>query len=417
MTINSSQPIICIIGLGYVGLPIAEAFSRYFQVIGYDTDKKKLKNLYLHHSNCNLSLTADPKQIKSADVIIIAVPSPITKSKQPDLSHIIDATKTVSKNMKSDCIVILESTVYPGVTEEIVKPILEKSGFQCGTDFKLSFCPERINPGDADHTIDKITKVVSGIDEETTNTVAQLYGKICAAVFKAKNIRTAEAAKVIENIQRDLNISLMNELSIIFDRIGLNTKDVLEAADTKWNFHRYSPGLVGGHCIPVDPYYLVHKAKESGYHPQVILAGRSINDYMPKHVCDMTVRALNNYNKKMRDSHVLIMGIAYKENVSDTRETPVVNLISELRSYGIKITVFDPLVNNIQRQFGVKAIKRLDQLEKIDCLILAVYHNEFRSITLDKIKAFMKDNPILVDVRGAFNREDAINMGFNYITL
>ena len=417
MKTNLVQPIICVVGLGYVGLPLAEAFSNHFHVIGYDIDKKRVKELKLHHSNQNILFINNPKQIKLANVIIIAVPTPITKSKQPDLSYIINATKIVASNMRTGCIVSLESTVYPGVTEEIVKPILEKSGLQCCKDFKLAYCPERINPGDTSHTIDKITKVVSGMDEETTDTVAQIYAKISPSIFKAKSIRTAEAAKVIENIQRDLNISLVNELSIIFQLIGLNTKDVLEAANTKWNFHRYSPGLVGGHCIPVDPYYLVHKSEESGYHPQVILAGRTINDYMPKHVANMTVRALNDFDKKIKGSHALIMGVAYKENVPDIRETPVVDLIRELQSYGIKITALDPLVNNIKAKFGIDAILHLDQLEKIDCLILAVYHDNFRSITLDMIRKVMNDNPILIDIRGVFDKEEATSAGFHYITL
>ncbi len=267
---------VCIIGLGYVGLPLAEAFSNHLKTIGFDIDRGKIKKLNEKNDD-DLLYSADPSLIKQADFVIIAVPTPVTKSKEPDLSYVTSATEIVGQNLKKGAIVVLESTVYPGVTEEIVAPILEKeSGLKCGIDFKIGYSPERINPGDEAHTLDKITKIVAGMDEGTTEILAELYGLI-TNVYKAKDIRTAEAAKVIENIQRDLNIALMNELAIIFHKMGLDTKSILEAASTKWNFHRYSPGLVGGHCIPVDPYYLVYKAKELGYHPQVILAGRAIN--------------------------------------------------------------------------------------------------------------------------------------------
>jgi len=303
----TDSSVVCIIGLGYVGLPLLEAFSRKLKVIGFDINAEKVDKLLSQQPTnsslnpgllTNLTFTTDPKEIGKADFIIICVPTPVTKHKEPDLSYIISASQIAGQNMKKGSIVILESTVYPGVTEEIVKPILEKeSGFRCGKDFRIAYSPERINPGDKEHTPDKITKVVAGMDEETTDLVAELYGKVAPHVFKARDIKTAEAAKVIENIQRDLNIALMNELSLIFEKMGLNTKDVLDAASTKWNFHRYSPGLVGGHCIPVDPYYLVYKARELDYHPQVILAGRAINDSMPKHVAEMTIKALNNVSK------------------------------------------------------------------------------------------------------------------------
>jgi len=291
----TGNSVVCIIGLGYVGLPLLEAFSQKLKVIGFDINAEKVDKLLSQQPtnsslatglstpdsglSTNLTFTTDPKEIGKADFIIICVPTPVTKHKEPDLSYITSASQIAGQNMKKGSIVILESTVYPGVTEEIVKPILEKeSGLRCGKDFRIAYSPERINPGDKEHTPDKITKVAAGMDEETTDLVAELYGKVTPHVFKARDIKTAEAAKVIENIQRDLNIALMNELSLIFEKIGLNTKDVLDAASTKWNFHRYSPGLVGRHCIPVDPYYLVYKARELDYHPQVILAGRAIND-------------------------------------------------------------------------------------------------------------------------------------------
>ena len=337
--------IVCIVGLGYVGLPLAKAFSRHLKVIGYDVDEEKVKELNGENKDENLRFTMDESKIGEADFVLIAVPTPVTKFKEPDLSFVKSAAKTVGKNLKKGAIVVLESTVYPGVTEEVVKPILEEaSGLKCGADFKIGYSSERINPGDDEHTLNKITKVVAGMDEETTEILAELYGLI-TTVYRAKDIRTAEAAKVIENIQRDLNIALMNELAIIFHKMGLDTKAVLEAASTKWNFHRYSPGLVGGHCIPVDPYYLVYKAKELGYHPQVILAGRAINDYMPKHVAEMAIKGLNEVGKVIKGSKVLIMGLTYKENVPDTRESPVREMVKELKEFGIEVYGCDPLLS------------------------------------------------------------------------
>ena len=412
-----TEAIICIVGLGYVGLPLAEAFSRHFKVIGFDTNIKLVKELSPHNNNQNLSITNSPQQIKQADFIMITVPTPVTKSKEPDLSHIESASKIVSQNMKAGCTVILESTVYPGVTEEVMRPILEESGLKCGQDFKIAYSPERINPGDEEHTIDKVIKIVSGMDKDTTELVAELYGRICPEVFKAKDIKTAEAAKVIENIQRDLNIALVNELCLIFKRMGLTTKDVLDAAATKWNFHHYSPGLVGGHCIPVDPYYLVYKAKELGYHPQVILAGRAINDYMPRHVAEIAIKALNDVGKVIRGSKVLIMGLTYKENVADTRESPVKDMIKELKEYGVEILGYDPLLDNIENEFGIKALLTLEGISGIDCIILTVEHDAYKRMTLAELRQVMGDRPILIDVRGLFNETEAMEQGFYYKTL
>jgi len=341
------------------------------------------------------------------------VPTPVTKSKEPDLKYVKSATEIVGKNLKKGAVVVLESTVYPGVTEEIVEPILErKSGMKCGADFKIGYSPERINPGDEAHTLDKITKIVAGMDEETTEILADLYGLI-TNVYKAKDIKTAEAAKVIENIQRDLNIALMNELAIIFEKMGLSTKDVLDAAATKWNFHHYSPGLVGGHCIPVDPYYLVYKAKELGYHPQVILAGRAINDYMPKHVAEMAIKGLNEVGKVIKGSKVLIMGLTYKENVPDTRESPVREMVKELKEFGVDVYGYDPLLSKEEIEaFGVKALDDFNVI--MDCAIVAVAHDEFKKIGLDDIRKFMNDKPVLVDARGMFDEEEAKEKGFYY---
>ena len=408
---------VCIIGLGYVGLPLAKAFSKHLKVIGYDINEEKIKYLKNDNNEDNLDYTSDAARIKQADFILICVPTPVTKSKEPDLRYVKSAAELVGKNLKKGAIVVLESTVYPGVTEEIIAPILDlenESGLKCGADFKIGYSPERINPGDEAHALDKITKIVAGIDEETTEILAELYGLI-TNVYKAKDIKTAEAAKVIENIQRDLNIALMNELAIIFHKMHLDTKSVLEAASTKWNFHRYSPGLVGGHCIPVDPYYLVYKAKELGYHPQVILAGRAINDYMPKHVAEMAIKGLNEVGKVIKGSKVLIMGLTYKENVADTRESPVREMLKELKEFGIKIYGYDPLLSREEIEaFGVKALD-LDNLDvKVDCVIVAVAHDKFKKMTLEDVKKFMNDKPVVIDIRGMFDGEEVKKNDFYY---
>lgn len=409
---------VCVLGLGYVGLPLAEAFSKSLKVIGFDIDGNKVKKLSQSNTNHNLTFTADPKELNRADFVIMTVPTPVTRTREPDLSQVKMAAEITAKNMKKGSMVILESTVYPGVTEEVVKSILEmESGLSCGEDFKIAYSPERINPGDGEHTIGKITKVVAGMDEETTELVAELYRKIALDVFRAKDIKTAEASKVIENIQRDLNIALVNELALVFEKMGLSTKDVLEAAVTKWNFHRYSPGLVGGHCIPVDPHYLVYKAKELGYHPQVILAGRAINDSMPKHVAETTIKALNKVGKAIKGSKVLIMGLTYKENVPDVRETPVREMIKELNEHEVKIFGYDPLVDDIEDNFGIRAVQDIESVKDIDCVVMTVAHRVFGEITLDKLKENMNSNPVLIDVRGIFDKGEAKKKGFYYKTL
>ena len=408
---------VCIIGLGYVGLPLAQAFSRSLRIIGLDVDKGRLEKLNKNYSNQNLVFTDKAQEIGKTDIIIICVPTPVTKSKEPDLCHIRDAAMAIGQNMKRGSVVILESTVYPGVTEEMVKPILEsESGFKCGEDFKLAYAPERINPSDEKHSLEKVTKVIAGIDEETTELVAQLYRRVASNIFRARNIKTAEAAKVIENIQRDLNIALMNELALIFERMGLSTKEVLDAAATKWNFHRYSPGLVGGHCIPVDPYYLVYKSRELGYHPQVILAGRAINDSMPKYIAEMAIKALNDAGKVIKGSKVLIMGLTYKENVADTRETPAKGIIKELGEYGVEIFGYDPLLDDAEGEFGIRIVSNLEDI-KVDGVILTVAHKAFQKVSVDKLKAIMSDRPVLIDVRGFFDRQEAAEKGFYYRTL
>ncbi|NQE52239.1 UDP-N-acetyl-D-mannosamine dehydrogenase [ANME-1 cluster archaeon GoMg3.2] len=405
---------VCVVGLGYVGLPLAKAFSKHLKTIGFDVDNEKIR-LLKNNKGENIEFTTDPSLIKLADFVIIAVPTPVTKSKEPDLSYVKSAAETVGMNLKRGATVVLESTVYPGVTEEVVAPSLEReSKMNCGIDFYIGYSPERINPGDDAHALTKITKIVAGMDDDTTERLAELYGLI-TNVYKAKDIRTAEAAKVIENIQRDLNIALMNELAIIFHKMGLDTNSVLDAAGTKWNFQPYKPGLVGGHCIPVDPYYLVYKAKELGYHPQVILAGRSINDYMPKHVAEMAIKGLNEVGKVIKGSKVLIMGLTYKENVPDTRESPVREMVNELKEFGVEAYGYDPLLSKEEIDgFGVKALDNLDMKLKMDCVIVAVAHDEFKKMGLENIGQFMNDKPVLIDVRGTFNDEEAKGNGFYY---
>ncbi len=412
-----NKAIVCVIGLGYVGLPLAEAFSKTIKVIGLDVDKERLKKLNENSSNPNLIFTDRAEEISRADFVIICVPTPVTKSQEPNLSHVEDAARITGQNIKRGSVVILESTVYPGVTEDIVKSILEnESGLRCGEDFKIAYSPERINPGDKKHSIDKITKVVAGMDEETTELVAELYRKVTPHIFKAKDIKTAGAAKVIENIQRDLNIALMNELALIFDKMGLSTKDILNAAATKWNFQCYSPGLVGGHCIPIDPYYLVYKSRELGYHPQVILAGRAINDNMPKYIAEMTIEALNAVGKVVKGSKVLIMGLTYKEDVADARETPVREIIKGLQECDVEIFGYDPLLDDIEGEFGIRDVSNLEE-NKVDGVILAVAHEAFEKITVDKLKDIMSDRPILIDVRGFFDSQEVVEKGFYYRTL
>jgi UDPglucose 6-dehydrogenase/UDP-N-acetyl-D-galactosamine dehydrogenase len=418
---NVDESTVCVVGLGYVGLPLAETFAQSLWVIGFDIKSDRIAELNHNNNNRKLIFTTDANKIAKADFIIICVPTPVTESKEPDLIPVESAATTVGQNIKKGSIIILESTVYPGVTEEIVKPILEKeSGLRCGEDFKIAYSPERVNPGDREHTIDRITKVVAGMDEETTELVAELYSKVAHKVFKAKDIKTAEAAKVIENIQRDLNIALMNELSLIFERLHLDTKEVLDAAATKWNFQRYSPGLVGGHCIPVDPYYLVSKARELGYHSQVILAGRAINDYMAKHVAEMTIKALNDAGKVIKESKILIMGLTYKENVPDTRETPVKEVIKELKEYGVDTFGYDPVLPNAEDEFGIKILKSLKQEIKFDGIILAVAHDAFKEngkISLDGLKAIANRRPVLIDIRRCLDGSKALEKGFYYRTL
>ncbi len=401
---------VCVIGLGYVGYPLAEAFAQHMETIGFDIDQHRIEQI--QKSKSKIHATSNPRDIHKADYILICVPTPVTKNKQPDLSPVRGAVETAGRNLKKGATVVLESTVYPGVTDEIVRPILEKeSGMKCGEGFRMGYSPERINPGDDAHELSKITKIVAGMDDETLEDLASLYGNV-TTVYRARSIQVAEAAKVIENIQRDLNIALMNEFTVIFHRLGINTDEVLEAAGTKWNFMHFTPGLVGGHCIPVDPYYLVARAQEFGYHPQVILAGRAINDSMPKYVADMAVKGLNNAGKVIRSSSVLIMGLTYKENVPDIRESPVEEMVKELKEFGVTVYGYDPLLpDSVIQRFGATPLPNLDK--KVDAIIIAVAHDGFRSMSLERIRNLMNASPVLVDVRGMIDKTAAEEKGIS----
>jgi len=421
-----------ITGLGYVGLPLAVGFAKAgYQVIGYDTNPVRIEELMscsdrtlettqkeLKRVKHYIDYTADPVLLVSCDVIIVTVPTPVTYSKKPDLTLIESASITIGNNMKRGAIIVLESTVYPGVTEDVMGTTIARvSGMKAGKDFTLGYSPERINPGDKEHTLQKIVKVVSGSDDMTTKRLAKLYGSICDTVFIAKSIKVAEAAKVIENTQRDLNIALMNELSIICDKIGISVWDVLEASYTKWNFGRYKPGMIGGHCIPVDPYYLVHLAQELGYTPQVILAGRAINDSMPKLIAERTAKWLS--KNKRCSGQIVVFGATFKENVPDMRTTPTEHLITELKGYGLNVAVYDPMVDplSIAKSLGVPAIRNLSDIKGADCIIITVAHDAFIKLTAGDLRAMTTANPLLVDIRGTFKRKDMENAGFTYMTL
>ncbi len=418
-----------IVGLGYVGLPLAAAFATKFDVVGFDTNSSRVVQLRAGKDengeaepgsldNPRLTFTDDPKELAECTFIVVAVPSPINNSHEPDLESLEQASITVGRILRKGMCVVFESTVYPGVTEDICLPIMERtSGLKLG-DFQLGYSPERVNPGDKERPIARIVKIVSGHDEAAGDRVEQVYGQvITAGVHRAPNIKTAEAAKVVENVQRDLNIALMNELSKIFARMGLHTSDVLDAAATKWNFHRYHPGLVGGHCIGVDPYYLAHRSIELGYHPEVILSARRINDNMGMHVGEMTVRAMNNAGRLPRDSRVWILGLTFKENVPDLRNTRAMDVARYLQGFGVDVLAWEPLVDSavINKQFGLENVP-YDKIAEIDAVVLVSGHDAFKSIQLSDLKAKMR-TPVIVDVRNFFSRRDATALGFEYASL
>ena len=412
---------IAVVGLGYVGLPLALAFGKSGRtVFGYDRNADRIVALKRGEDRngeytkedievAHVTYSADPAVLAQANFIIVAVPTPITKANQPDLTPVEGAAEIVGRYLQKGSVVVLESTVYPGVTEEVMVPIIERvSGLKHGGDWKAGYSPERINPGDHEHTVDKVIKIVSGMDEETLDCVAAVYGIACkAGVHRAPNIKTAEAAKVIENVQRDLNIALMNELPLIFARIGIKTRDVLEAAGTKWNFHKYQPGLVGGHCIGVDPYYLTQKAEELGYTPQVILAGRRINDGMAEYVAELMIRGLIEAGKVVQKSRVLVLGLTFKQDVRDTRNSKIEDTIAVLRSHGITVLGHDPLLTKEEvEEFGVTHVPDLAAMEKIDGLILATLHKQFKELHLEDLVKLFNGNGdgrgVLVDVKSWF---------------
>ena len=432
--ILEKQAKIAVVGLGYVGLPLAAAFGKKADVIGFEIHRKKVEQLKSGFDatgeltsedlkNTSIHYTSDPVELKFADFIIVTVPTPIDQNNNPDLTPMEKASTTIGQNLKSGAIVVYESTVYPGVTEDICVPILEReSGLKCGIDFKVGYSPERINPGDKVHTVDKIIKVVAGMDKETLETVAQVYELvITAGVHRASSIKVAEAAKVIENTQRDLNIALINELSLIFNKLNIPTMDVLAAAGTKWNFLNFTPGLVGGHCIGVDPYYLTHKAEQIGYLPQVILAGRRINDGMGKYVAENTVKEMIKSGKVIKGARVLVLGLTFKEDVPDIRNTKVVDIVSELKDYGIEVLIHDPLAypEETRHEYGLE-LTDLENVGKVDAVIYAVSHQSFAKLTVDDFAAFCRNGNgrgVVVDVKNTLKRNEIEAAGMGYWSL
>ncbi len=433
-----TEKTVCVVGLGYVGVPLTVEFARWMPTIGYDIDAERVQELQQGYDRNgeipesalrqpNLRLTTDPTAIREADFVIITVPTPVDKAKRPDLRYLKEASFTVGQNLKRGAIVVYESTVYPGCTEEECVPVLEAaSGMRCGVDFKVGYSPERINPGDPEHNLRTIVKVVAGQDEETTETLAQLYGLVVeAGIHKAPDIRTAEAAKVIENTQRDLNIALMNELALLFHQLGLNTREVLAAARTKWNFLPFEPGLVGGHCIPVDPYYLTHKAQEIGFHPEVILAGRRINDQMGIYVAQETVKLLIHAGRSVLGARLLVMGLTFKENVPDVRNSRVVELIAELQRFGCEVEVCDPLVvESERRRLPCTFIDNPFECRRgaYDGIVLAVPHRMFRERPLRDYLALLRERirGVFVDVKGVYlaeARDSTVNSQILYWNL
>ena len=420
-----------LVGLGYVGLPIAVAFSKKIKVVGFDINSKKIET-YIKGidptkevgdeaiKQCRVDFTSDETQLRDAKFHIVAVPTPVRSDKTPALSPVIGASEVLGRNLTKGSVVVYESTVYPGVTEDICVPILEKeSGLKCGVDFKVGYSPERINPGDKKHRLENIVKIVSGMDADALETIASVYSLVIeAGVYRAESIKVAEAAKVIENSQRDINIAFVNELSMIFSKMGIDTKAVLKAAGTKWNFLNFEPGLVGGHCIGVDPYYLTYKADQLGYHSRIILAGRRINDGMGAYVATELVKNMIHADVKVKDAKVLVLGLTFKGNCPDTRNTKVIDILNELHSYEIETAVYDPVADKSEakREYGIDLIGA-DELTGFDAVIVAVDHEEFKDITADEIKAMYSEdcnNRVISDVKGIYDKKEFEDAGFKY---
>ncbi len=421
---------ISLVGLGYVGMPIAVSFSKKVDVIGFDVNKAKI-DLYKSGVDptkevgdeaikaCTVDFTCDPEKLREAKFHIVAVPTPVNSDHTPDLSPVEGASHILGKHLTKGSIVVYESTVYPGVTEDVCVPILEaESGLKCGTDFKIGYSPERINPGDKVHRLETIVKIVSGMDEETLEEVAKVYELVVeAGVHRAESIKVAEAAKVIENSQRDINIAFMNELSIIFNKMGIDTKAVLEAAGTKWNFLKFFPGLVGGHCIGVDPYYLTYKAEQMGYHSQIILSGRRINDDMGKYVVESLVKKLIQADVNVKSAKVAILGFTFKENCPDTRNTRIIDIVNELKEYGITPVIADPVADKeeAKHEYGIQ-FTDISTVKNMDAVILSVAHEEFSSLTMEDMNKFYsgEHTPVLLDIKGLLNRKEYENAGYIY---
>ena len=405
---------VAVVGLGYVGLPVALAFGETSpRVIGFDIDKERIAELQRHHdrngehdlSDTLTEFTDDAYLMQGSTFFVVAVPTPVDENKMPDLSMLTVASETVGRRLRRGCVVVYESTVYPGVTEEVCGPILERaSGLTCGVDFTLGYSPERINPGDKAHTLKSVVKIVSGQDEATLDRVADAYRSIVpAGVFLAKSIRVAEAAKVIENTQRDLNVALMNELAIIFDRMGIRTQDVLAAAKTKWNFLPFQPGLVGGHCIGVDPHYLTAKAQQLGYQPAVILAGRRINDGMGRYIAQRLVKLLAQHGKPVAGARVGILGLTFKEDCADLRNTRVVDIVDELRSFSIDPLVSDPLARESDAKACGVTLSPLSEVNDLDALVLAVAHREYSEMPISSFSMRIRNGGVLMDVKSTLD--------------
>lgn len=430
--IKNREAKISLIGLGYVGMPIAVAFAKKADVIGFDISKEKI-DLYKMGidptkevgddviKNTEVEFTSDESKLKEAKFHIVAVPTPVNDDHTPNLKPVESASRLLARNLTKGSIVVFESTVYPGVTEEICVPILEKeSGLKCGVDFKVGYSPERINPGDKVHRLETIVKVVSGMDDESLDIIAKVYELVVdAGVYKAESIRVAEAAKVIENSQRDINIAFMNELSIIFNKMGIDTKAVLKAAGTKWNFLNFHPGLVGGHCIGVDPYYLTYKAEQLGYHSQIILSGRRINDDMGKYVVENLIKKLIKADVSVKDAKVAILGFTFKENCPDTRNTRVIDIVNELKEYGIFPMISDPEadVDEAKHEYGI-TFDSFEDIRDMDAVVVAVAHDKFLSLKQEDFKEMFKagsnSRKVLIDIKGILDRKEYESVGYNY---
>lgn len=421
-----------VIGLGYVGLPLANEFSKHIDVIGFDINENKI-NKYIQGyditgevgdeelKQSNIEFTYNEDRLNECKFHVIAVPTPINNDKTPNLNPVISASKIVAKNLVKGSIVVYESTVYPGTTEEVCIPILEEiSGLKYKEDFKVGYSPERINPGDKLNKLTTIKKIVSGCDDDALDIISKVYEIIIeAGVYKAPSIKVAEAAKVIENSQRDINIAFMNELAMVFNKMDIDTNEVLKAAGTKWNFLDFKPGLVGGHCIGVDPYYFIYKAQELGYHSQIILSGRKINDGMAKFVAENTIKKLIKHNKLIKGSKVAVFGLTFKENCPDTRNTKVIDIINELSEYGIEVLIYDCVANKeyVLREYNLKLCS-IDDLNDLDAIIFAIPHDEFDEFTLDKLALMYKeDKKILIDIKSKYDKKEATEKGFIYWSL